>query len=80
MYSIETSKLTKKYKNKIAVDGINLQIKKGELFALLGTNGAGKTTTIKMLSGIILPTSGNIKIENMNMDNEVFKIKEILNI
>ena len=80
MYSIETSKQTKKYKNKIAVDGINLQIKKGELFALLGTNGAGKTTTIKMLSGIILPTSGNIKIENMNMDNEVFKIKEILNI
>ena len=80
MYSIETSKLTKKYKNKIAVDGINLQIKKGELFALLGTNGAGKTTTIKILSGIILPTSGNIKIENMNMDNEVFKIKEILNI
>ena len=46
----------------------------------MGTNGAGKTTTIKMLSGIILPTSGNIKIENMNMDNEVFKIKEILNI
>ena len=80
MYSIETSKLTKKYKNKIEDDGINLQIKKGELFALLGTNGAGKTTTIKMLSGIILPTSGNIKIENMNMDNEVFKIKEILNI
>ena len=58
MYSIETRQLTKKFKEKVAVDEINLQIKKGELFALLGTNGAGKTTTIKMLSGLILPTSG----------------------
>ena len=66
MYSIETKQLTKKFKEKVAVDGINLQIKKGELFALLGTNGAGKTTTIKMLSGLILPTSGDIEIENMD--------------
>lgn len=80
MYSIETRGLTKKFKDKIAVNGINLQIKKGELFALLGTNGAGKTTTIKMLSGLILPTSGDIKIENMNMKRDIFKIKEIINI
>ena len=80
MYSIETRGLTKKFKDKIAVNGINLQIKKGELFALLGINGAGKTTTIKMLSGLILPTSGDIKIENMNMKKDIFKIKEIINI
>ena len=80
MYAIETKKLTKKFKEKVAVNGINLQIKQGELFALLGTNGAGKTTTIKMLSGLILPTSGDIKIENMNMKKDVFKIKEILNV
>ena len=80
MYSIETSQLTKKFKEKVAVDGINLQIKKGELFALLGTNGAGKTTTIKMLSGLILPTSGDIEIENMDMKKDIFKIKEILNV
>ena len=80
MYSIETKKLTKKYKEKTAVNGINLQIKKGELFALLGTNGAGKTTTIKMLSGLILPTSGDIMIENMDMKKDVFKVKEILNV
>ena len=77
MYSIETRHLTKKFKEKVAVDGINLQIKKGELFALLGTNGAGKTTTIKMLSGLILPTSGDIEIENMDMKKDIFKIKEI---
>ena len=79
MYSIETRQLTKKFKEKVAVDEINLQIKKGELFALLGTNGAGKTTTIKMLSGLILPTSGDIEIENMDMKKDIFKIKEILN-
>ena len=80
MYSIETKNLTKKYKDKVAVDNLNLSIKEGELFALLGTNGAGKTTTIKMLSGLILPTSGDIIIEKMDMKKDMFKIKEILNV
>ena len=80
MNAIETKKLTKKYKDKIAVNEIDLNIQKGELFALLGTNGAGKTTTIKMLSGLILPTFGSIKIDNMDMKKDVFKIKEILNV
>ena len=80
MIAIETKKLTKKFKDKVAVNEIDLIIKHGELFALLGVNGAGKTTTIKMLSGLILPTSGEILIEDMNMKKEVFKIKEILNV
>ena len=80
MNAIETKNLTKKFKDKIAVNEIDLNIKQGELFALLGTNGAGKTTTIKMLSGLILPTSGSIKIDNMDMKKDVFKIKEILNV
>ena len=80
MLAIETIKLTKKFKDKIAVNKIDLQINEGELFALLGTNGAGKTTTIKMLSGLILPTSGEIKIENMDIKKDIFKIKEILNV
>ncbi len=80
MYSIETKNLTKKYKDKLAVDNLNLQIKEGELFSLLGVNGAGKTTTIKMLSGLILPTSGEVIINNMDMKKDVFKIKEILNV
>ena len=80
MFAIETKKLTKKFKEKTAVNGIELKINEGELFALLGTNGAGKTTTIKMLSGLILPTSGDIEIENMDMKKDIFKIKEILNV
>ena len=80
MTAIEAKKLTKRFKGKVAVNEINLNIKQGELFALLGVNGAGKTTTIKMLSGLILPTSGEIIIENMNMKRETFKIKQILNV
>ena len=80
MNSIETKKLTKKYKDLVAVNGIDLNIKEGELFSLLGVNGAGKTTTIKMLSGLILPTSGSIIINGMDMKKNTLKIKEILNV
>lgn len=79
MTAIETEKLTKKFKNKTAVNGIDLKINEGELFSLLGTNGAGKTTTIKMLSALILPTAGEIKILGLNMSKDRQKIKQILN-
>lgn len=59
MIAIQTTNLTKKYKEKTAVDKLNLSIKQGELFSLLGVNGAGKTTTIKMLSCLSKPTSGD---------------------
>lgn len=59
MNAITIENLTKKYKNTVAVDNLNLSIKQGELFALLGGNSAGKTTTIKMLSCLIKPTSGD---------------------
>ena len=80
MISIETKNLTKKYKEKTAVNEINLKINQGELFALLGTNGAGKTTTIKMLSTLILPTDGEIKINGLDIIKDRQKIKEILNV
>ena len=80
MLAIETKNLTKKFKEKIAVNGIDLKINEGELFALLGTNGAGKTTTIKMLSTLILPTDGEIKINELDIIKERQKIKEILNV
>lgn len=59
MDAIKTVNLTKKYKNIVAVDKLNLMVKQGELFSLLGVNGAGKTTTIKMLSCLTKPTSGD---------------------
>ncbi len=80
MLAIETKNLTKRYKEKTAAVGINLKINQGELFALLGINGAGKTTTIKMLSTLILPTDGEIKINGLDIARDRQKIKEILNV
>lgn len=80
MYAIEIKNLTKKFKEKIAVNDMNLKVEKGELFALLGTNGAGKTTTIKMLSTLILQTDGNIKINGLDIIKDRQKIKELLNV
>jgi len=62
-YVIETQNLTKKYNSFIAVDGLNLRIKKGEVFGFLGPNGAGKTTSIKMMVGLLKPTKGRVLIE-----------------
>lgn len=80
MLAIETVNLTKRYKNKAVVKGINLKINQGELFALLGTNGAGKTTTIKMLSTLILASDGEIKINGLDINKDKQKIKELLNV
>lgn len=77
---IKINNLTKKYKDKLAVDNLNLEIKTGELFSLLGTNGAGKTTTIKMISTLILPTSGTTNINGLDIIKDREKIKRIINI
>ena len=62
MTAIQTLALTKDYRGKRAVDGLDLCIKQGEVFALLGVNGAGKTTTIKMLCCLTRPTAGDAVI------------------
>ncbi len=59
---IEFDHITRTYGNKLAVDELTLTIQPGELFALLGPNGAGKTTTIKMLVGLLRPTSGSVRV------------------
>lgn len=65
MLAIKTENLTKKYKDKDAVNSINLSINKGEIYGLLGVNGAGKSTTIKMLSCLIKPTSGDAVLKRI---------------
>ncbi len=60
--AIDIINVSKQYGNKLAVNHMDLSIKKGELFAFLGPNGAGKTTTIKMLCGLLFPSSGSIRI------------------
>ncbi|MBI5374173.1 MAG: ABC transporter ATP-binding protein [Candidatus Schekmanbacteria bacterium] len=74
---INTSSLTKIYeKNIVAVDTLNLSINEGEIFGLLGPNGAGKSTAIKMLCGIINPTSGDGDVMGFSLSREREKIKE----
>jgi ABC-2 type transport system ATP-binding protein len=67
---IKLTNLTKKYSNIVAVDNLNLHILKGEIFGFIGPNGAGKTTTIKMLGGILEPTSGKIEICGIDIKDE----------
>ena len=80
MNAIETKNLTKKFKDKTVVNNLNLTIKKGELFSLLGTNGAGKTTTIKMISSLILPTSGEILVNDKVLKDNIQEIRNIENL
>lgn len=63
---LSTTELTKKYDNKVVVDGLNLEIKKGEIFGLLGPNGAGKSTTMNMICSIVRPTAGEVKLLGKN--------------
>ncbi len=72
---IQIKNITKKYADFAAVDRLNLSVQKGEVFGFIGPNGAGKTTTIKMMGGILQPTTGSITIAGINMQAEPEKAK-----
>ena len=80
MEAIKTVDLTKKYKTLTAVDGLNLSVHPGELFALLGVNGTGKTTTIKMLSCLTQPTSGDALLNGRSVVTEAAAVKDIIGV
>ena len=80
MNIITIDNVCKKYKTKKALDNVSLTIEKGELFGLLGVNGAGKTTLIKILCGLTRKTSGTITISNYDIDKDIDKIKEIIDV
>jgi ABC-2 type transport system ATP-binding protein len=66
--------LTKKFEDVVAVDGLSLEIEKGELFGLLGPNGAGKTTTINILNGLLEPTSGSVSVGGDGIQKELIGV------
>lgn len=78
MSAIVIEKLTKKYRDIVAVDGLSLCIEEGELLSLLGVNGAGKTTTIKMLSGLTQPTSGDAFLYSNSITKDTLAVKSII--
>jgi ABC-2 type transport system ATP-binding protein len=75
MYSIEVNELTKNFGKFTAVDRVSFKVNKGEVFGFLGANGAGKSTTIKMLCGILEPTSGDALVAGFSVMNEPDKVK-----
>src|SRR5438270_9317034 len=66
---IELTDVTKRYGTKLAVDRLTLRVEQGELFAFLGPNGAGKTTTIKMLCGLLFPTTGTVRVGGFDLQD-----------
>ena len=80
MQAIKTMGLVKRYQNITAVDGLNLEIQQGELFALLGVNGAGKTTAIKMLSCLTKPTTGDALVGGYSIARESEQVKHLIGV
>jgi len=78
MYTIEVQNLTKRFGSFTAVNNISFQVKKGEIFGFLGANGAGKTTAMKMMCGLLLPTSGSARIAGYDLKSESKQIKKKL--
>lgn len=78
MNEITVKELRKEYDSFTAVDSLNFEIEKGEIFGIVGPNGAGKTTTLKMLSGLITPTRGSITVQGMDIRKDVKKVKQKL--
>jgi ABC-2 type transport system ATP-binding protein len=75
-YAVEAIDLTKRFGDFIAVDGLSFQVERGEIFAFLGPNGCGKSTTIRMLCGIITPTSGTGRVAGYDILTQPDRVKE----
>tara|TARA_B100001121_G_scaffold295020_1_gene299119 strand:- start:279 stop:1016 length:738 start_codon:yes stop_codon:yes gene_type:complete len=78
-YLVEVNKIKKNYSSKEAVKGISFNIKENEILGLLGPNGSGKTTTIGMLLGLLKPSAGEIKINNMSFEKNRIEILSKIN-
>jgi ABC-2 type transport system ATP-binding protein len=76
--AVEVEDLVKKFGDFVAVDHIRFQVEKGEIFGFLGPNGAGKSTTIRMLCGLLMPTSGKGRVAGFDLMKEPEKIKEAI--
>ena len=80
MNAIEVDNLTKLFDDFTAVDHLDFEVKNGEIFGFLGPNGAGKTTTVRMLTGIIKPSSGKVRIMGLDIRQDPIKAKQIMGV
>jgi ABC-2 type transport system ATP-binding protein len=77
---VEVDSVTKRFEDTVAVNKVSVKVAKGELFGLLGPNGAGKSTLTRMISGMINPTSGTIKVGGYDIQHDTQKVKELLGV
>lgn len=75
---IETSALTKKFKDLVAVDNLTISVEKGEVFGLLGPNGAGKTTVVKVLTTLLKPTSGEAAVAGFSITRRAAEVRRVI--
>src|SRR6478752_6471964 len=75
---IKLERVHKRYGTKLAVEDLNLEVAAGELFAFLGPNGAGKTTTIKMLCGLLFPSSGQVRLGGHDLGTDGDRARALL--
>ncbi|KAB1946369.1 MULTISPECIES: ABC transporter ATP-binding protein [Brevibacterium] len=78
--AVEAQQLVKRYKNKAAVDSVNLQVPAGETFGVLGTNGAGKTTTMEMIAGLRKPDDGSVRILGLDPFTDRSEVRQVLGV
>src|SRR4030066_378221 len=76
--AVEVEDLVKTFGDFVAVDHIRFQVKRGEIFGFLGPNGSGKSTTIRMLCGLLMPTSGKGRVAGFDLIREPEKIKQVI--
>ena len=69
-FILTTDKITKRYREKLAVDNVSIHVERGEIYGLIGRNGAGKTTLLKMIAGLAFPTSGSFSLSGANGETE----------
>lgn len=79
-YILQTKGLTKKFKKQVVVKDVSLSIRRNSIFGLLGPNGAGKSTTLKMITGMLMPTSGEILFEGHNWTRRIKKSNSFISI
>ena len=78
--AVETSQLVKQFGNFVAVDHLNLHVSRGSFFGFLGPNGAGKSTTIKMLTGLLAPTSGTLHVLGLDISTRAMEVKRLIGV
>jgi ABC-2 type transport system ATP-binding protein len=72
--------LTKAFRKKVAVDDVSFEVPRGRFFGFLGPNGAGKSTTIKMLTGLLRPTTGEVTIEGLSLERDLLALKRVIGV